>query len=50
MLSAGLWLPRLSQNVESWVLVMQVLGVVNALLLIGLYWLQRGRSEAAAVN
>jgi hypothetical protein len=50
MLSAGLWLPLLSQNVESWVLAMQVLGVVNALLLIGLYWLQRSQSVAAAVS
>jgi alkylglycerol monooxygenase len=50
MLSAGLWLPLLSQNVESWVLAMQVLGVVNALLLIGLYWLQRSQSVTAAAS
>ena len=50
MLSAGLWMPLLSQNVAGWVWAVQVLGVANAVLLIGLYWLQQGRGETTAAN
>ena len=50
MLSAGLWMPLLSQNVAGWVWAVQVLGVANAVLLIGLYWLQQGQGETAAAN
>lgn len=50
MLSAGLWMPLLSQNVAGWVWAVQVLGVANAVLLIGLYWLQQGQGETTAAN
>jgi sterol desaturase/sphingolipid hydroxylase (fatty acid hydroxylase superfamily) len=50
MLSAGLWMPLLSQNVAGWVWALQVLGVANAVLLIGLYWLQQGQGETTAAN
>jgi sterol desaturase/sphingolipid hydroxylase (fatty acid hydroxylase superfamily) len=50
MLSAGLWMPLLSQNVAGWVWALQVLGIANAVLLIGLYWLQQGQGETTAAN
>ena len=50
MLSAGLWMPLLSQNVAGWVWAVQVLGVANAVLLVGLYWLQQGQGETTAAN
>ena len=50
MLSAGLWMPLLSQNVAGWVWAVQVLGVANAMLLVGLYWLQQGQGETTAAN
>ena len=50
MLSAGLWMPLLSQNVAGWVWAVQVLGVANSVLLIGLYWLQQGQGETTAAN
>ena len=50
MLSAGLWMPLLSQNVAGWVWAVQVLGVANAVILIGLYWLQQGQGETTAAN
>ena len=50
MLSAGLWMPLLSRNVAGWVWAVQVLGVANAVLLIGLYWLQQGQGETTAAN
>ena len=43
-------LPLLSQNVAGWVWAVQVLGVANAELLIGLYWLQQGQGETTAAN
>ena len=50
MLSAGLWMPLLSQNVAGWVWALQVTGVSNAVLLIALYWLQQGQGETAAAK
>ena len=50
MLSAGLWMPLLSQNVAGWVWAVQVLGVANAVLLIGLYCLQQVQGETTAAN
>ena len=50
LLSAGLWLPLLSHHVASWVAAMQLAGVANVVLLIGLYWLQQAQSETAAAR
>jgi hypothetical protein len=50
MLSGSLWLPQLSQNVESWILGLQAVGTANILLLIGLYRLQQDEKRTAAVS
>ena len=50
MLSAGLWMPLLSQNVAGWVWALQVTGVSTAVPMIGLYWLQQGQCETAAAE
>jgi hypothetical protein len=41
MLSAGLWLPLLSDGVEQWMTALQWFGTANAVLLIGLFAFQR---------
>lgn len=50
MLGASLWLPQLSQNVESWILGLQALGTANMLLLITLYWFQQDEKITPAAS